>query len=295
MSDYVLSCESTADLSAEKMKELGIEYICFHFYLDNKEYPDDLGQTVPFDKFYQAMANGSDTKTAQISAGEYEDYFRALLEEGKDILHLSLSSGLSGTIESAKMAASDLANEFPDRKIYIIDSLAASSGYGLIMATLAEKRQAGLSIDELRDWIEANKLRMRHWFFSTDLTFYVKGGRVKPTAGFVGNLLGICPLLDVDLAGHLIPREKIRSKKKVIKRIVEQMEATVRDGHDYDGRVFISQSACYEDAKAVADLVERAFPKMKGKVEIFSIGTTIGAHTGPGTVALFFWGTERTN
>ncbi len=295
MSDFVLSCESTADLSAEKMRELDIEYICFHFYLNGKEYPDDLGQSVSFDKFYKAMADGADTKTAQISTGEYEDHFRAFLEDGKDILHLSLSSGLSGTIESARMAANELAPEYPDRKIYVVDSLAASSGYGLIMATLSEMRKAGSSIDELHEWVEAHKLNMRHWFFSTDLTFYVKGGRVKPAAGFVGNLLGICPLLDVDVAGHLIPREKIRSKKKVIKRIVEQMEATVQDGHDYDGRVFISQSACYEDASAVAQLVETTFPKMKGKVEIFSVGTTIGSHTGPGTVALFFWGTERVN
>ena len=295
MSAFVISCESTADLSLEKMKELDIEFVCFHYYLDGKEYPDDLGQSLPFDEFYKAMVDGADTKTAQISAGEYESYFRTFLEDGKDILHLSLSSGISGTFESAKMAAADLAAEFPDRKIYVLDSLAASSGYGLIMATLAEKRDAGMGIDELREWVEAHKLNLRHWFFSSDLTFYIKGGRVKPVAGFVGNLLGICPLLDVDNTGHLIPREKIRSKKKVIKRIVEQMEATARDGHDYDGRVFISESACYEDARAVADLVESTFPKMKGKVEIFSVGTTIGSHTGPGTVALFFWGTERNN
>ena len=293
VSDYVLSCESTADLSFEKMNELDVKYICFHFYLDDKEYPDDLGQTIPFDKFYKAMTDGADTKTAQISTGEYEEYFREFLHEGKDILHLALSSGISGTVESARLAADALKDEYPERTIYIVDSMAASSGYGLLMQTLSEKRAEGMSIDEAHEWILANRLELRHWFFSSDLTFYIKGGRVKPAAGFVGNLLGICPLLDVDLKGRLIPREKVRSKKKVIKRIVEQMEATARDGHDYDGRVFISESACYEDARAVANLVEERFPKMKGKVEIFSIGTTIGSHTGPGTVALFFWGTER--
>lgn len=293
MSDYVLSCESTADLSVEKMSEIGVEYICFHFYLDDNEYPDDLGQTIPFDKFYQAMTDGADTRTAQISTGEYEEYFRGFLKDGKDILHLSLSSGLSGTIESARMAADALKEEFPGRKIYIVDSLAASSGYGLLMQTLAEKRDEGMGLEEIHEWAKANRLNVRHWFFSSDLTFYIKGGRVKPAAGFVGNLLGICPLLDVDYKGLLIPREKIRSKKKVIKRIVEQMEASVRDGHDYDGRVFISESACYEDARAVASLIEEHFPKTKGKIEIFSIGTTIGSHTGPGTVALFYWGSER--
>lgn len=123
--------------------------------------------------------------------------------------------------------------------------------------------------------------------------FYIKGGRVKPISGFVGNMLGICPLLNMDSLGRLIPREKIRSKKKVIKRIVEKMEQTADKGLDYDGPVFISESDCMEDARAVADLVEERFPKMRGKVEIYSIGTTIGSHTGPGTVALFFWGCER--
>ena len=291
--DYILSCESTADLTVDKMKELDLEYICFHYYLDNKEYPDDLGQTMPFDEFYQAMVDGADTKTAQISSGEYEAFFRKFLENGQDILHLSLSSGISGTVESAHIAADALRTEFPDRKIFVVDSLAASSGYGLLTTALSEKRAQGASIDELREWTDAHKLELRHWFFSSDLTFYIKGGRVKPTAGFVGNLLGICPLLDVDNMGRLIPREKVRSKKKVIKRIVEQMQATAAGGLDYSGRVYISNSASYEDARAVADLVEERFPKMTGKVEIFSIGTTIGSHTGPGTIALFFWGTER--
>ncbi len=293
MSGYILSCESTADLSIAKLTEIDVQHICFHYYLDGQEYPDDLGQTMSFDKFYQAMVDGADTKTAQISAGEYEEHFRKFLLDGKDVLHVSLSSGISGTVESARVAAKALAEEYPERKIYIVDSLGASSGFGLFVQTLAEKRDEGMPIDELYQWALDNRLELRHWFFSSDLTFFIKGGRVKPAAGFVGNLLGICPLLDVDYKGCLIPREKIRSKKKVIKRIVEQMEATARDGLDYDGRVFISESACYEDARAVADLVEERFPKMRGKVEIFSIGTTIGSHTGPGTVALFFWGTER--
>ena len=293
MAEYILSCESTCDISSEKMEELGLEYICFHFYLDGVEYPDDLGITVPFDKFYQAMIDGAETKTAAIGTGEYAEYFRKFLEAGKDVLHVSLSSGLSGTVESARIAAAELSEQYPERKLYIVDSLGASSGYGLLMATLAEKRDEGMGIDELRDWAEARKLNMHHEFFSTDLTFYVKGGRVKPVAGFVGNLLNICPLLDMENGGHLIPREKIRTKKKVIKRIVEKMVGYAEGGTDYTGRVFISESACMDDARAVADLVEKTFPKMTGKVEIFSIGTTIGSHTGPGTVALFFWGSER--
>lgn len=293
MPDYVLSCESTVDLTADKLKELDVEYICFHFYIDGVEYPDDLGQTIPFDEFYKAMEDGADTKTAAIGAGEYEQFFRKFLEQGKDLLHVSLSSGISGTVESARMAAESLSEEFPDRKIYVVDSLAASSGFGLLMQALSRKRAEGLGIDELHEWAEAHKLDDWHWFFSSDLTFFIKGGRVKPISGFVGNMLGICPLLNVDSLGQLVPREKVRSKKKVIKRIVEKMEETADKGRDYDGPVFISESACMEDARAVADLVEERFPKMEGKVEIYSIGTTIGSHTGPGTVALFFWGKER--
>lgn len=293
MSEYVLSCESTVDLAPEKMSELDLEYICFHFYIDGVEYPDDLGQTVPFDRFYQAMKDGAETKTAAIGTGEYETFFRGFLEQGKDVLHVSLSSGISGTVESARIAAAALSEEFPDRKIYVIDSLGASSGYGLLMQALSEKRADGMGIDELSEWAESHKLHDWHWFFSTDLTFYIKGGRVKPLSGFVGSLLGICPLLNMDSLGRLIPREKVRSKKKVIKRIVEKMEETADKGLDYDGPVFISESACMEDARAVADLIEERFPKMRGKVEIYSVGTTIGSHTGPGTVALFFWGRER--
>lgn len=293
MSDYVLSCESTVDLTSQKLRELDLAYICFHFYVDGVEYSDDLGQTLSYEKFYQAMKDGADTKTAAISAGEYEAFFRGFLEQGKDVLHVSLSSGISGTVESARMAAEELAGEFPEHTIHVVDSLGASSGYGLLMQALSEHRSAGMGIDELRDWAEAHKLNDWHWFFSTDLTFYVKGGRVKPLSGFVGNMLGICPLLNMDSLGRLIPREKVRSKKKVIKRIVDKMEECADKGLDYDGPVFISESDCMDDARAVADLVEERFPKMRGKVEIYSIGTTIGSHTGPGTVALFFWGVER--
>ena len=136
---------------------------------------------------------------------------------------------------------------------------------------------------------------MHHWFFSSDLTFFVKGGRVSKTAGAIGGLLGICPLLNVDYEGRLIPREKIRPKKKVITRIAEMMKEHAQGGTGYSGKCYISQSACYEDARAVADLVEAAFPALNGKVEINHIGTTIGSHTGPGTVALFFWGDKRTD
>lgn len=293
MGKYIISCCSTADLSEEHFKSRDISYICFHYELDGKEYLDDLGKSIAFDDFYKAMQNGAETKTSQINANEFEEYFETFLKEGYDILHVTLSSGISGVINSANIARDILSERYPDRKIRIVDSLGASSGYGLIMDKLADLRDEGKSIDEVYDWVITHRLDMHHWFFSTDLTFYIKGGRISKRAGFVGGMLNICPLLNMDDTGHLIPRYKIRTKKKVIRAIVDKMEECAEDGKDYSGKCYISQSACYEDAREVADLVEKRFPNLNGKVEINHIGTTIGSHTGPGTVALFFWGKTR--
>ena len=293
MGNYVISCCSTADLSKDHFDAIDVKYICFHFELDGKQYEDNLGVSIPCDEFYSRMANGADTKTSQVNAEEFEEYFRSFLEQGLDILHVSLSSGISGVINSANIAKETLQEEFPDRKIYVVDSLAASSGYGLLMDKLSELRAQGKTIDEVRDFVEEHKLNLNHWFFTSDLTFFIKGGRVTKTAGFIGSVLNICPLLNVDYEGKLIPRYKIRTKKKVIQAIVDRMEECAEDGLDYSGKCYISQSACYDDARAVADLIEAKFPKLNGKVEINHIGTTIGSHTGPGTVALFFWGKKR--
>lgn len=295
MADYILSCCSTADLSKAHFEARDIHYTCFHYFLDGKPYLDDLGQSMPFDKFYQAMTDGADTSTSQVNADEFEAAWEPFLKAGKDVVHITLSSGISGVINSANLAKDHMEKRFPERKIYVVDSLGASSGYGLFMDKLADLRDEGMSAADLADWATKHRLELHHWFFSTDLTFYIKGGRVTKTAGFFGQLLGICPLLNMDDEGRLIPREKVRSKRKVIKRIVEMMEAHAQKGHDYDGKCYISMSACMEDAKAVAELVEQTFPKLNGKVVINNIGTTIGSHTGPGTVALFFWGDERTH
>ena len=293
MNDYVLSCYSTADLSHEHFVKRDIHYICFHYEMDGVQYTDDLGQSMPFDEFYKLMASGAETKTSQVNAEEFEAYFEEFLKEGKDILHICLSSGLSGVINSAMIAKDTLEEKYPERKIYVVDSLGASSGYGLIMDALADMREEGMNIDSLYDWVNKNKLKLHHWFFSTDLTFYIKGGRISKTAGFVGEVLSICPLLNMDNRGHVIPRYKVSKKRKVIQAIVDKMKEHAENGTDYNGKCYISQAGCFEDAKRVADLVEENFPNLNGKVIINSVGTTIGSHTGPGTVALFFWGKER--
>lgn len=293
MGDYILSCCSTADLSQEHFEKRDIQYLCFQFMLDDETYPDDLGKSIRLEDFYNKMSEGSMTKTSQPNVEEYVNYLRTFLEDGKDVLHLTLSSGISGAYNSACIARNMLAEEFPDRKIYVLDSLAASSGFGFLMDALADKRDEGMTIDELKDWALNNITFDNHWFFSTTLTYFIRGGRISKTAGTIGNMLNICPLMNVNSEGKLIVREKIRSKRKVIKAIVDKMEELARDGLDYNGKCYISNSACYEDARAVADLIEERFPKLDGKVQIFNIGTVIGSHTGPGTVALFFWGAER--
>lgn len=293
MGDYILSCCSTADLTKEHFNKRQISYICFHYSLDDKEYRDDFGESMPFLQFYKAMSDGAKTKTSQINADEFIEYFEPFLMEGKDILHVSLSTGLSGVYNSANIAKDMLSEKYPERKIYIVDSLGASSGYGLLMDKLSDLRDNGKSIDELYEWANENKLNLQHWFFSSDLTFYVKGGRISKASGWFGTILKICPLLNMNDKGQLIPRFKIRGKNIVIKEIAEKMQRYALDGKDYSGKCYISHSACIDDAKAVASLVENYFPKLDGNVQIFDVGTTIGSHTGPGTVALFFWGSKR--
>lgn len=293
MNEYALTCCSTADLTAEHFSARNIHYVCFHFLIDGVEYPDDLGQSMPFSEFYKKITDGAQPTTAQVNVAQFIEFFEPFLKEGKDILHVSLSSGLSGSYNSALAAAKELKAKYPQRKIYAVDSLGASSGYGLLMDKLADLRDEGCDIDKLRNWAEDNKLKMHHWFFSTDLTSYIRGGRISKTAGLFGMMLGICPLLDMDKAGHLIPREKIRTKAKVIKTIVERMKEHAEGGLGYNGKCYISNSDCIDDARTVASLIEDTFPQLNGPVEINSVGTVIGSHTGPGTVALFFWGDER--
>ena len=294
MADYVISCCSTADLTHEHFVQRDIQYICFHFALDGVDFPDDLGRSIAFPDFYKAMADGAETRTSQVNVSEFEEYFSHFAEEGKDVLHVTLSSGISGVINSAQTAAALVMEKYPGRKVVVVDSLGASSGYGLFMDGLADQRDAGMPFDELCAWAEAHRLNLHHWFFSTTLEYYVKGGRISKAAGWFGGLLNICPLLNMDDLGRLIPREKIRGKKKVIKTIVDRMAEHAEGGENYSGKCYISNSNCYEDARAVADLIEARFPNLNGRVEINWVGTTIGSHTGPGTVALFFWGDERT-
>ena len=293
MKDFILSCCSTADLKKEHLESRNISYVCFHYELAGVNYTDDLWQTMPPKDFYNAMATGADTKTSQVNAIEYEEYFEPFLQQGKDVLHISLSSGISGSYNSANIAQAALQEKYPDRKIYIVDSLCASSGYGLLMDKLADLRDGGMNIDELYAWALENRLKLHHVVLTTDLTYFVRGGRVSKAAGLIGGMLNICPLIIVDANGKLTVRQKIRTKRKGLQTIVDQMELLAQNGLEYNDKCYICNSDCLDDASALASMIEKRFPKLNGKVLINDIGPTIGSHTGPGTSAIFFWGTER--
>jgi DegV family protein with EDD domain len=293
MSDYVITCCSTADMPYDYFKRRNIPFVCFHYTMDGQEYPDDLGQSMPFEEFYARIKAGAMPTTSQVNVGQFIGFFEPYLKEEKDILHISLSSGLSGSYNSACIARDNLLAKYPGRKILIVDSLGASSGYGLLTDMAADMRDDGAAFEEVYAWLEENKLNVHHWFFSTDLTHYKRGGRISAASAAVGTLLNICPLLNMSYDGKLIPRMKIRGKKNVIAEIVHMIEVHAQNGTDYGGKCFISNSACYEDARKVADLIEDRFPRLKSPVMINSVGTVIGAHTGPGTVALFFYGDKR--
>ena len=293
MSSFTLTCTSTADMSAEYFSKRQIPYIPFHFLMGGTEYTDDLGQSVSFEDFYQKISEGSQPTTSQPNVAEFVDFFEPILAEGNDILHISLSSGLSGECNAARLAQAQLAETHPDRTIEIVDSLGASSGYGLLVDALADMRDEGRSLEEAHEWAESHKLNVHHWFYSTDLTSYWRGGRITKTSATMGTVLGICPLLDMDAEGHLTPRQKIRGKKRVREAIIEKMKEHAQGGLDYSGKCFISQSAFMDDARYIADKIEADFKNLNGKVVINSVGTVIGSHTGPGTIALFFFGDVR--
>lgn len=293
MEDYIITACSTSDLAKEHYEQISVPYVCFHFMLDGKEYMDDLGETIPFPEFYNRIAQGAMPTTSQVNVNEFIDFFEPFLREGKDILHVSLSTGLSGAYQSASIAAEELLEKYPERKIKTIDSLGASSGYGLLIDTVASMRDNGKTLEEVYEWLNENKLRLHHWFFSTDLTHYKRGGRISAASAAIGKLINICPLMNMDNEGRLIPRTKVRGKKTVIKEIVKKMELHAEGGLQYSGKCYICHSDCYDDARQVADLVESKFLNLNGKIIINNVGTVIGSHTGPGTVALFFFGDER--
>lgn len=293
MADYKITCCSTADISSEHLKKLGVAFGKYHYIIDGKDFADDLYSSVTPKEFYGKIDAGAMPTTSQVTPEELCELFEPILSSGYDLLHIEFSSGLSGGWQSAVAAQEVMQKKYPERKVYIVDSLAASSGYGLLVDKAAELKEGGMGIDELKAWVEENRLRVRHWFFATNLAHFKRGGRVSGPAAAIGTLLNICPVMDVNSEGKLIVRRKALGRKKAIKDLFATMCAQADEGLGYSGKCYISHSMMDAEANMLKDMIEQSFTSLNGCVEINPIGTVIGSHTGPGTVALFFFGTDK--
>ena len=290
MRDYVLMTDSCCDLSASLAEELGIFVLPLSLELSGQTYHNYLdGREIGFSDFYNRIRAGETATTSAISVGIFEETMRPFLESGKDILCLSFSSALSTTYQSAVIAAGEMAESFPEAKIHVVDTLSASLGQGLLVYLCAKKKQAGLDIDALRDYAEQTKGQVCHWFTVDDLNHLKRGGRVSATAALFGTMLSIKPVLHVDDQGRLIPVSKSRGRRASLTALVDRMEQTAVDPGTQT--VFISHGDCPEDAQFVADEIRRRFGTED--IRINFVGPVIGNHSGPGTMALFFLGTER--
>lgn len=290
MSNYILSCESTADYPRSFFDERNIPYACFHYELDGVGGIDDIYASVTPEEFFGKLMAGSRSTTSQPNVGEYEALWTPYLEDGKDILHVTLSSGISGAYNSACIAAEGLRVKYPERTIHVLDSLTASAGFGLLIEYMADLRDEGMGFEELTRWAEEHRHNLNAWFFVSDLECLKRGGRVSATSAIIATALKICPVLNVNCEGKLIPRQKIRKKSRAIEGLAKMFMEHAEGGAAYAGKCAISNSLCRADAEAVAALIEEQAPALKGKIRISDIGTVIGSHTGLGTVALFFMG-----
>ena len=289
MENYILSCCSTMDLRKGWAEERGVNLIYAKFFLEGEEFRDDFYESISQDKLFERMLSGEKSQTTQVNTEEYIGSFRKYLEQGQDIFHICLSSGVSGTFNSCHIAKDILLEEFPERKIEIVDSLMASCGYGLLVDKACELKKQGLDMETLRIEVEKWRNRLHGYFFTSDLRFFIQGGRVSKAAGFIGGLLKICPVLKITEEGKLKPIEKARGKKQAMENILSKME---KEGYLSTEKCFISHSACPLDAKKLAESIRDRFHP-EGKIEIFDIGGTIACHTGPGTVSGFFFGKEK--
>ena len=282
MNEYVIFTDSSSDIAPEVLAAWGVESISltFRFGDSDKEYHN--GEMAIAD-FYQKMRDGGVAKTSAVNTQAFKEAFEKILKEGRDVLYIGFSTGLSTTCNSAITAKEMLCGEYPDRKILVVDSLAASAGLGLLVKLAVEKRAEGASIEETASYVESLKLRLCHWFTVEDLVYLKRGGRVSPTVAFVGNMLGIKPILHVDDEGHLVNVTKVRGRKPSIAALADKY--TELADPDF-GRVYISHGDCLADAEYLASLIEK---KHGVKTEIITyVGSVIGAHSGPGTLALFF-------
>ncbi|MBO5417317.1 MAG: DegV family protein [Clostridia bacterium] len=288
MSDYVIFTDSACDIKPELLKEWGVGFqsLTLRFEKDDKEYTDGA---IDSKLFYDRMRNGGVAKTAAVNSEMFSNAFEEHLKNGIDLLYLGFSSGLSTTFNSARLAAESLREKYPERKIVVVDTLSASAGFGLLLNLTVEKKNAGATIEEAAAFAEELKYKLCHWFTVDDLVYLKRGGRISPTVAFVGNVLGIKPVLHMDNEGHLINMFKVRGRKTSVAALADKYGELAVDKEG--GKVFISHGDCLKDAEELAKILKDRY---NATVELITnVGTVIGAHSGPGTLALFFVGTER--
>ena len=283
---YVMITDSACDILPEKLKEWDVELIRLP-YLFTDDGKEHLDQDQPMHEFYNEMREGRVAKTSGINEDTFQNTFTSFLEAGKDILYLAFSSGLSVTCENAKKVAAQLSEQYPDRKIRVVDSLCASAGQGLFVYLAVKNRDKGMSLDENADAMEADKLHLCHWFTVEDLKYLKRGGRISAATALLGTALNVKPVLHVDNEGHLIKMIQTHGRKKSIRKMAEKLGETILE----DTPIFISHGDCLEDAQLLAKIIREEYGR---EVELITlIGSVIGAHAGPGTLALFFRGSER--
>ena len=288
MKDYVIFADTACDMKPDVLAEWSVPYesLTFRFEDDEKIYANNDMTT---EEFYNKMKEGGVAKTAAVNPEAFITSFEKVLAEGKDILYLGFSSGLSTTFNSARIAANELKEKYPDNKIIVIDTLGASAGIGLLVRHVLDKKEAGATIEETAEYTKELIPGLCHWFTVDDLVYLKRGGRVSAAAAFFGNMIGIKPVLHVDDEGHLVPVLKVRGRKTSLTTIADKYGELAKDKEN--GLVYISQAACENDAKALADILTARYG---AKVSIITdVGPVIGAHSGPGTIALFFIGTSR--
>lgn len=291
--NFEIITDSSSNLVEEMIDDFGLHILPLTFMVDGEDtvYQSYLkGQHTDLAQFYTMMRDGKVIKTSLPNLAESEALMRSLLEQGRDVLYIGFSSGLSGTFEATELLVKQLVGEFPERTIYAVDTLAASGGEGLLVWHAVQRARAGASIHEVRDWVEANKLNLAHWFTVDDLMFLFRGGRVSKTSAWAGTMLNIKPVMHVDDEGHLVPLEKVRGRKKSLNALVDHMEKSATAPIDQQ-MVFITHGDCLEEAEYVAEQVKSRFGVKE--VVINYVDPVIGAHSGPGTMALFFLADKR--
>ena len=289
---YQLSCESTVDLPHDYMMEREVAVLYYTYTFGDEELTDDMGrdpEALP--RFYRRLRAGELPSTSQINRMTYEAYFEELLQKG-DVLHIAFGSGMTPSVYRAEKAAEKLRGKYPERKLVVIDSLCSSAGYGLLVDSAADLRDMGKSMEETEAWVLSMRTKVHHQFFSTDLRYFRRSGRMSGPAASVASILNICPLMRLDLDGHIIAYDKVRGRRNVIRETVASMEKHALDGNMYENKCYIVHSDCFDTAEKLREAVLEKFPHVK-EVGIFPIGPVIASHAGPGTVALFFFGDER--